>query len=237
MQLGFKARKQANLKCNQARKACVKPIRDNQKLLKQCRGCRKSCRQNARALRSSIYDSSSVTKKPARWCKRLTSTKKCLDPNVKMPINGGWGKGPGACPEEKRMVLPNTGAGRLTIIQNLERWTKFHGLYKRVMVLPSDWSHLGSTDERALFQRYADDENDWKQMYKKAFNKMSSLGWEGQLKQCNKVSCTLASGTLSCPVRATGMGNAQNARATARMQKNSCVSWAASFRTARKSYL
>merc|ERR1719453_2207434 len=127
--------------CSEARKKCFQPLKEMGKHGRSCRGCRRGCLSTARALQNSIYNSSSVTKKPARWCKRLSPTRKCLDPKIKMPINGGWGD----CPEGKRMSIPNTGAGRLTIIQNLERWTKFQGLYKRIMVLPSDWSHLGST--------------------------------------------------------------------------------------------
>jgi len=199
--------------CSAAYKACRGPLTAQRKL---CSGCRKGCLPTARALQNSIYNASAVTKKPARWCKRLSPTKTCLDASIKMPINGGWGD----CPENQRMSIPNTGAGRLTIIQNLERWTKFHGLYKRIMVLPSDWSHLGSTDGRKLFQRYADDEDDWKNMYKQAFNKMASLGSAGKLKKCKKVECTMVSGFLSCPVRGTGIGNAQNKKAMKRMNSH-----------------
>lgn len=206
--------KAARQKCNDNRNSCLKPFKDSLEVRKECDGCQKTCKQKARDKEVSIHNKSAVSTLPARWCKRLSPTRECLDPTVKMPINGGWGD----CPEDKRMQYPNTGNGRLTIIQNLERWTKFHGLFKRVMVLPSDWSHLGSAQGRSLFQAYADDETKWKKMFKQAFNKVAALGGEG-LATCTKVSCTVTGGVVSCPVKPVGFGNAQNQRATARMQK------------------
>jgi len=113
------------------------------------------------------------------------------------------------------------GDGRQTVVQNVERWTTFRGLHKRVMVLPSDWSYLGNPETKALFQRYGTDEALWKETYVTAFTKVSEKGWEdGRLAACQAVECTGSGTHITCPVaHETGVGNAQNARSTARMQE------------------
>merc|ERR1719198_767888 len=85
-----------------------------------------------------VDDRTDIEPRPVRWCKRLSAIKECLDPAVKLPINGGWGD----CPENLRLSHPNWGNGRLTVIQSVERWSTFRGLNKRLMVLPTDWGHL-----------------------------------------------------------------------------------------------
>mmetsp|Transcript_4112 Transcript_4112/g.6664 ORF Transcript_4112/g.6664 Transcript_4112/m.6664 type:complete len:974 (+) Transcript_4112:74-2995(+) len=201
--------------CKANRTSCITSCKSKIAVLKTCRECPKRCKQAAQDEADKIYNASSVKVLPARWCKRLSPTKQCMDASIKMPINGGWGN----CPEDMQVEIPNTGSGRLTIVQNLERWTKFRGLYKRIMVLPSDWSYLGAPDTKALFKRYGKDEADWKGMYKQAFNKIADLGWDGKLKTCVPVACTLASGTLSCPVPTNGIGNFENKQATTNFQK------------------
>jgi len=200
--------------CRTARTSCQASCNAQQGVLKVCRGCKRECRAEAAEHGKTIYNSTGMSYRPARWCKRLSAEKKCLNSSIKLPINGGWG----ACPKEMQMSFPNVGAGRLTIIQNLERWTKFHGLFKRVMVLPSDWSHLGSEQDLAVFQRYAADENDWKTMFKEAWTKTSSLGYDKSLVQCKKVACTDSSDSISCPVDPSGFGNWGSDQAKKRMQ-------------------
>mmetsp|Transcript_101755 Transcript_101755/g.180412 ORF Transcript_101755/g.180412 Transcript_101755/m.180412 type:complete len:933 (-) Transcript_101755:144-2942(-) len=202
--------------CGTDRKSCVNDCRDMTKVQRECKRCPVDvCKPLAKELQDSIYNMSAVQKRPAAWCKRLSETKQCLDPNVKMPINGGWGK----CPEDKQLALPNTGAGRLTIIQNLDRWTKFKGLFKRVMVLPSDWSYLGKDETKNLFKKFGADEAEWKRLFTISWNKISELGQADKLSQCSRVSCINFQGNISCPVQAIGIGNAQNQGATNRMQK------------------
>jgi hypothetical protein len=202
--------------CKTAYKSCMTDFGAKVKTWRTCRMCPRTCREEGKAKSASIFNSSALKKLPARWCKRLSSTRQCLNASIKMPINGGKGN----CPDDQLVTIPNTGSGRLTIIQNLERWTEFRGLYKRIMVLPSDWSYLGAADTKALFKKFGTDEAHWKNMYKQSFNKISMLGWESsQLKKCNPVSCTLTTGTLSCPVPTNGIGNFENKKATAHYQK------------------
>jgi len=206
--------KTALAKCKATRTSSLADCKAKNALLKTCKKCPSNCKKTAHSEANKVYNESSITLKPTRWCKRLTPTKQCLDASIKMPINGGWGD----CPEDMRVTIPNTGSGRLTIVQNLERWTKFRGLYKRVMVLPSDWSYLGAADTKSLFKRYGTNEADWKANFKQAFNKIAELGWSGKLKKCVPVSCTLESSTLSCPVPTNGIGNFENKKATAQFQ-------------------
>jgi hypothetical protein len=143
------------------------------------------------------------SKLPARWCKRMTDVKACLDADVKLPINGGWGD----CPEEKRMTFPNLGQGRHTIIQNLERFSTFRGLKKRLMVLPSDWSYLKSKPHREWFEKYAVDNNVFLKNFAHAWKVVSEKGWEGKLKKCTPVQCTVKpGGDVTCPVVHRAMG-------------------------------
>lgn len=164
--------------------------------------CWRDCRKQCQDARKSAFENKGE-KLPARWCKRLSSTNKCLDPNVKMPPNGGFGD----CPEDKRVSFPNLGKGRLTVIQNLERWTTFRGLHKRLMVLPSDWSYLADPKLKALFKKYGTNQVEFFKQYTSAWGKISTKGWEGKLSTCKSVPCTRLSGGISCPVAAKGIGS------------------------------
>eukprot|EP00747_Dinoflagellata_sp_TGD_P145537 gnl/TRDRNA2_/TRDRNA2_176596_c3_seq1.p1 gnl/TRDRNA2_/TRDRNA2_176596_c3~~gnl/TRDRNA2_/TRDRNA2_176596_c3_seq1.p1 ORF type:complete len:850 (-),score=183.59 gnl/TRDRNA2_/TRDRNA2_176596_c3_seq1:249-2798(-) len=145
---------------------------------------------------------------PARWCKRMSAQKQCLDADVKLPINGGWGD----CPEDKRMSFPNLGQGRLTIIQNLERYTSFRGLKKRLMVLPADWSYLASPKHKEWFQKYADDNDLFLKNFAYAWRSVSEKGWKGKLQQCTAVKCTVGGdGSVTCPIAHKPMGEMKNA--------------------------
>jgi len=161
-----------------------------------CRDCRADCKVRYEELRKSILGfQQNLTIRPARWCKRLPDIKQCLHPNMSVGTNNGWNN----CPQKYRVTIPNHGQGRHTIIQNLERWTTWRGLHKRVIVLPSDWSWLGKPETKRLFQHYGTNENDWKVNFGIAWNKISQIGWEGQLATCRKVSCSLSSTSITCP--------------------------------------
>jgi len=163
---------------------------------KLCVGCRQECFAKLGKLEQSIMGAvKNLTKRPAKWCKRLSSIKTCLDPNISVSRNNGWA----GCPNEMRVTSPNHGQGRHTIIQNMERWTTWRGLHKRIMVLPSDWSWLGKPESKKLFKLYGTDESAWKLNFVKAWNKISRIGWGDQLKTCKRVSCTKSSGRISCP--------------------------------------
>jgi len=137
-------------------------------------------------------------KKPARWCLRTQPHRECLDGK---PIisNGGWGK----CPIHLQRETPNLGTGRITTILNLERTSKYRGLSKRVVVLPSDWSYLGDPVLKQHFKNFATDEELWKTKFSSAWSKLSSAGWtlEGKgrvLEQCKPVECQLDADEITC---------------------------------------
>jgi len=195
---------------------CNEVCSENNAQRQNCRTCRRGCAEQANQAMLEIDNRTGLELRPTSWCKRMSEVKECLDTTVTLPINGGWGD----CPEGMRMTHPNLGQGRLTVVQNVERWTTFRGLHKRVMVLPSDWSYLGSPETKALFQRYGTDEDAWKEQYVAAFTKVSEKGWEGQLSACQTVECAVSEGRITCPVaHERGVGNGQSPRATARMQE------------------
>jgi len=105
------------------------------------------------------------------------------------------------------MSFPNLGQGRHTVIQNLERTSDFRGLKKRLMVLPSDWSYLASKPHREWFEKYATDDKLFAKNFAHAWKVVSEKGWDGKLKKCTPVKCTVGSGgDVTCPVAERAMG-------------------------------
>lgn len=49
---------------------------------------------------------------------------------------------------------------------------------------------------------------------------MASRGWDGKLKTCTPVKCTVTSGTLSCPVKPDGVGSWGSTKAQKRFAKH-----------------
>lgn len=204
--------------CIQCKKDCAEPFANckiacqgHHQVHVDCYQCYDYCKENATEHAFSIDDGEGRQMLKAKWCKRLLPERECLDPNWIPGPDGGWGAGisyENECPEELRMVHPNVGQGRLTVVQNMERWAEFRGLNKRVMVLPSDWSYLGTEPTKALFKRFGNNNTEFHRVWTLAFHKIEVIGWDkSTLAQCRNVECQMADNGIWCPLNPAGVGS------------------------------